>query len=104
MATMTRDQIVAKLEGTGLPFAPIGRPEDMFDDPQLANGGLEDVTLDNGKETRLPTIPLEMGGKRPGAPVTLPQPGADGRAILQMLGYPADRIADLIGQGAVETA
>lgn len=104
MATMTRDQIVAKLEGTGLPFAPIGRPEDMFDDPQLANGGLEDVTLDNGKETRLPTIPLEMGGKRPGAPVTLPQPGADGRAILQKLGYPADRIADLIGQGAVETA
>ncbi|MFY7835403.1 MAG: CaiB/BaiF CoA transferase family protein [Novosphingobium sp.] len=104
MATMTRDQIVTKLEGTGLPFAPIGRPEDMFDDPQLANGGLEDVTLDNGKETRLPTIPLEMGGKRPGAPVTLPQPGADGRAILQKLGYPADRIADLIGQGAVETA
>lgn len=104
MATMTRDQIVAKLEGTGLPFAPIGRPEDMFDDPQLANGGLEDVTLDNGKETRLPTIPLEMGGKRPGAPVTLPKPGADAQAILQKLGYPAERIAELIGQGAVETA
>ncbi|WP_370521725.1 CaiB/BaiF CoA transferase family protein [Novosphingobium sp. ERN07] len=104
MATMTRDQIVAKLEGTGLPFAPIGRPEDMFDDPQLAEGGLEDVTLDNGKETRLPTIPLEMGGKRPGAPVTLPKPGADAHAILQKLGYPAERIADLIGQGAVETA
>lgn len=104
MATMTRDQIVAKLEGTGLPFAPIGRPEDMFDDPQLAEGGLEDVTLDNGKQTRLPTIPLQMGGKRPGAPVTLPQPGADARAILEKLGYPADRIADLIEQGAVETA
>ncbi|MCY1672671.1 CaiB/BaiF CoA-transferase family protein [Novosphingobium sp. SL115] len=104
MATMTRDQIVAKLEGTGLPFAPIGRPEDMFDDPQLADGGLEDVTLDCGKETRLPTIPLQMGGKRPGAPVTLPKPGADAHAILEKLGYPADRIADLIQQGAVETA
>jgi crotonobetainyl-CoA:carnitine CoA-transferase CaiB-like acyl-CoA transferase len=28
-----------KLERTGLPFAPIGKPEEMFDDPHLlANG------------------------------------------------------------------
>lgn len=104
MASMTRAEIVAKLEGTGLPFAPIGRPEDMFDDPQLASGGLEDVTLDSGKQTRLPTIPLEMSGKRPGGSVSLPQAGADAHAILQELGYPAQRIDELIGQGAVETA
>lgn len=104
MASMTRAEIVATLEGTGLPFAPIGRPEDMFDDPQLASGGLEDVTLDSGKQTRLPTIPLEMSGKRPGGSVSLPQPGADAHAILQELGYPAQRIDELIGQGAVETA
>jgi len=101
MATMTRDQIVAKLEGTGMPFAPIGRPEDMFDDPQLADGGLEDVTLEDGKETRLPTIPLQMGGKRPGAPVTLPLPGADSRAVLEALGYEPARIEALVGGGAV---
>lgn len=104
MASMTRAEIVARLEGTGLPFAPIGRPEDMFDDPQLASGGLEDVTLDSGKQTRLPTIPLQMGGKRPGGSVALPQPGADAEAILQELGYPAQHIAELIGQGAVEAA
>lgn len=101
MATMTRDQIVAKLEGTGMPFAPIGRPEDMFDDPQLADGGLEHVTLEDGKETRLPTIPLQMGGKRPGAPVTLPLPGADSRAVLEALGYDAARIAALVKAGSV---
>lgn len=104
MASMTRAEIVARLEGTGLPFAPIGRPEDMFDDPQLASGGLEDVTLDSGKQTRLPTIPLQMGGKRPGGSAALPQPGADAEAILQELGYPAQHIAELIGQGAVEAA
>ncbi|NLR40389.1 CaiB/BaiF CoA-transferase family protein [Novosphingobium sp. ERW19] len=104
MASMTRAEIVAKLEGTGLPFAPIGRPEDMFDDPQLASGGLEDVTLDSGKQTRLPTIPLEMDGKRPGGSVALPKAGADAQAILAELGYPAQRIDELIGQGAVETA
>lgn len=103
MATMTREQIVAKLEGTGMPFAPIGRPEDMFDDPQLADGGLEDVTLEDGKETRLPTIPLQMGGKRPGATVTLPLPGADSRAVLEALGYETARIDALVGVGAVGT-
>lgn len=104
MASMTRAEIVAKLEGTGLPFAPIGRPEDMFDDPQLATGGLEEVVLDDGKQTRLPTVPLQMDGKRPGGSVALPRPGADTRSILQGLGYPDQRIETLIEQGAVETA
>jgi len=101
IASMTRDEIVAKLEGTGLPFAPIARPEDMFDDPQLAEGGLEPVVLDTGEPTRLPTIPLQMGGLRPGAPVTLPTPGADSRAVLAALGYPSERIDTLVAQGAV---
>lgn len=98
---MTRAEVVAKLEGTGLPFAPIGRPEDMFDDPQLADGGLEPVTLDSGAQTRLPTIPLQMDGKRPGTPVTLPQPGADSRTVLEALGYNAARIEQLLDLGAV---
>ncbi len=63
VGTMTRDEVIAKLDGSGLPFAPIGRPEDLLDDPHLAEGGLEDVTLDDGRTARLPTIPLEMGGQ-----------------------------------------
>ncbi|EIZ80492.1 l-carnitine dehydratase bile acid-inducible protein f [Novosphingobium sp. Rr 2-17] len=100
-ASMTRDEIVAKLECTGLPFAPIGRPEDMFDDPQLAEGGLESVTLDTGAETRLPTIPLQMNGKRPGSPVTLPSAGADSRAVLASMGYDEAQIEALVAHGAV---
>lgn len=98
---MTRAEVVARLEGTGLPFAPIGKPEEMLDDPQLAAGGLEPVTLDDGTETRLPTIPLQMDGKRPGAPVTLPAPGGDSRAVLALLGYGDIRIEELIRGGAV---
>lgn len=99
---MTRAEVIAKLDGTGLPFAPIGRPEDMFDDPHLQHGGLEDVTLDNGTHVRLPTIPLEMDGKRIGAPQELPKPGRDARAVLAGLGYDEARIEELIGSGAVE--
>ena len=104
VGSMTRDEVVAKLEGTGLPFAPINRPEDMFDDPHLATGGLEEVTLDNGTRTKLPTIPLEMDGKRAGGPVQLPTAGADSRSILESLGYDAERIAALSQEGAVTIA
>jgi crotonobetainyl-CoA:carnitine CoA-transferase CaiB-like acyl-CoA transferase len=102
IAGMTRAEVVARLDGTGMPFAPIGRPEELFDDPHLNSGGLEPVTLDSGIETRLPTIPLEMDGLRPGGASTLPLPGADSRAVLAGLGYGADRIAALIASGAVE--
>ncbi len=100
-ATMTSAEMIQKLDGSGLPFAPIGKPEDMFDDVHLNQGGLEDVTLDNGTEVRLPTIPLDMGGKRVGAPQKLPKPGADARDVLQALGYDSSKIDTLIAQGAV---
>lgn len=71
----TRAEVIARLEGTGIPFAPIARPEDLFDDPHLlASGGLEPVTLPDGRETALPTLPIEMDGKRSGRSATLPPP------------------------------
>ena len=102
VAGMTRAEVVAKLDGTGMPFAPIGKPEELFDDPHLNQGGLEPVTLDDGKITKLPTIPLEMAGGRPGAPQILAKPGEQSRSVLAALGYDDDQIAALIASGAVE--
>ncbi len=99
----TRAEVIARLEGSGLPFAPIGKPEELFDDPHLAaSGGLEPVMLDSGAQTRLPTIPLEMDGKRTGAASRLPLPGADSRTVLASLGYDENKIGALIASGAVE--
>lgn len=98
-----RDELIAKLEGTGLPFAPIARPEDMFDDPHLnANGGLEPVTLPNGERTKLPGLPIEMNGARPSAPAQLSTIGQHSDAILKELGLSADQIQSLRNAGAVD--
>ena len=98
----TRAEVVAKLDGTGLPFAPIGRPEEMFDDPHLAaSRGLEPVMLDDGTETRLPTMPILMNGKRPNARAIMPQPGADSQTVLIALGYGSDEIETLVSTGDV---
>jgi crotonobetainyl-CoA:carnitine CoA-transferase CaiB-like acyl-CoA transferase len=102
IAGFTSAEIIERLDGSGLPFAPIGRPEDLFDDPHLAaSAGLEAVTLDSGEETRLPTLPLMMGGKRPAASAQLPKAGADSAAVLLALGYDKATIATLIAAGAV---
>jgi crotonobetainyl-CoA:carnitine CoA-transferase CaiB-like acyl-CoA transferase len=102
IAGFTRAEIIERLDGSGLPFAPIGKPEELFDDPHLAaSAGLEDVMLDSGEVTRLPTLPLMMGGQRPAAPAELPLPGADSAAILAALGYDEATIASLISAGAV---
>jgi crotonobetainyl-CoA:carnitine CoA-transferase CaiB-like acyl-CoA transferase len=96
IAGFTCAEVIAKLDGTGLPFAPIGRPEELFDDPHLtASQGLEPVILDNGAETMLPTLPLMMNGARPAAEVRLPKPGADSAAILRGLGYSDSEIAEM---------
>lgn len=101
VAGFTRAEIIARLEGTGIPFAPVSKPEELFDDPQLAAGGLETVFLDDGRETRLPTVPLEMAGRRTGAKNHLPRPGRDAREVLGALGYGDEKIEQLIGAGAV---
>lgn len=92
-ARHTRDEIVAMLEDSGIPFAPIGRPEDMFDDPHLlASGGLEQVTLVDGSVTSLPALPVRLGGKRADGAVKLPEPGADSALVLDRLGLTATEI------------
>lgn len=103
MSEFTREELIAKLEGTGLPFAPIARPEDMFDDPHLnAGGGLEPVTLDNGEATKLPALPIEMNGARPSSPVQLSAIGEHTEKRLAGLGISPEEIVRLREKGAIE--
>lgn len=75
-AAMPRETIVEKLEQIGLPFAPIVRPDELFDDPHLnASHGLLDITLNDGTRTKLPSLPLEIDGKRLPLRRDLPSPG-----------------------------
>lgn len=82
-ADMTREELIAKLDSLGLPFAPITRPEDLFDDPHLAQpGGLVEVSLPGGGTTRLPGLPIEIDGARMGLRHQIPAVDQDAAAIL----------------------
>ena len=98
----TKNELVPLLERTGLPFAPIGKPEDMFDDPHLAaGGGLGATTLPDGRQTRLPILPIEMDGRRPSQGGTLAKPGEHTDSVLAELGFAAAEIARLRDQKTV---
>jgi crotonobetainyl-CoA:carnitine CoA-transferase CaiB-like acyl-CoA transferase len=80
---MPREAIVEKLEACGLPFAPIMRPEDLFDDPHLnSNDALLELTLENGDKARLPNLPIEIDGKKAALRHDIPHPGAHNAELL----------------------
>ena len=100
-ASMTRAELMQKLESGGLPFAPIAKPEELLDDPHLnQSGGLLDLTLPDGKFVRLPAMPFEMDGERFGARLDPPRSGEHTRDVLTELGYDDEAIDRLVDGGA----
>jgi crotonobetainyl-CoA:carnitine CoA-transferase CaiB-like acyl-CoA transferase len=70
-------ELQAVFEREGLPYAPIVRPEQLFDDPHLkASGGLAELTLDNGETTPVPLLPLLLDGRHLGLRMPIPKVGA----------------------------
>ncbi len=94
-----KDELMEKLEYTGLPFAPIAQPVDLFNDPHLLeSGGLLDVNIPGGEKTCLPALPLEMDGHKFAVRHDLPHMGAQGPAILKQYGYSEEYIEELLAK------
>ena len=90
---MTKSDLMARLESSGLPFAPIERPEDLLEDPHLnESGGLLDMTLPDGKSVRLPAMPFELDGEKFGVRLDPPRSGEHTCEVLEQLGYSAEDI------------
>jgi crotonobetainyl-CoA:carnitine CoA-transferase CaiB-like acyl-CoA transferase len=95
-------ELSAVFEKHGLPFAPITRPQDLFDDPHLnGTGGLAPLTLPDGRETRVPLLPLMLDGQRPGVRSNPPGIGQHTTALLREAGYTADQIEMMISMQSV---
>jgi crotonobetainyl-CoA:carnitine CoA-transferase CaiB-like acyl-CoA transferase len=95
-AKMAKADLMAVCERAGLPFAPIQRPQDLFDDKHLVeSGGLTDVSLPDGRQVKVPMLPFEMDGRRFGTRLDVPLPGSHSEALLKELGYPDSEVAAL---------
>jgi len=86
VARLLRKHPIAQLEAIceegGLPFARIQTPSDLFRDPHLAAGGMIDMKLPDGTDTRIPALPIQLGDERLPLRLPLPRPGEHNDEIL----------------------
>jgi crotonobetainyl-CoA:carnitine CoA-transferase CaiB-like acyl-CoA transferase len=106
LAERSADALADTMERAGLPFAPIRKPEDLYDDPHLlATGGLADVRLPDGdtpgRTVKTTLFPFTMAGERLGVRLDPPRRGEHTRAVLSALGLTGDEIDRLYRLRAV---
>ncbi len=106
LATRSAAELSATMEAAGLPYAPIRRPEDLFDDPHLlATGGLADITLADGERAgqtvKTTLFPITLDGQRLGVRLDPPRLGEHCRELLAGIGYSGADIDALSARGVV---
>jgi len=100
--TFTKHELMKKLDQTGLPFAPINKPEDLFNDPHLnESGGLLKIDIPNGGSTKLPAMPIEMNDRRFDVHQQVPAVGEHSKEILEEIGLNEETIGSLFKKSIV---
>lgn len=100
----TKEEMCVIAEEIGIPFAPVSKTEDLFDDPQLnANGRMCETNLPGGRSVKLPRIPVEVGDHQFGLRRQPPEIGEHTREVLAELGYAEEDVAALEDSGAVKS-
>ncbi len=88
IAARDSHDLTAALESIGIPFSPVARPAEMYDDPHVNRpGGLLPSRAPGGRSFRAPGLPFEVDG----LPLTpqdfdVPAIGADTADVLGELG------------------
>lgn len=109
---LPKAELMARCEALGLPFAPIAKPADLFDDPHLlASGGLLPTDLSGAQAppggrahksvAGLPGLPVSLIDGRPGLRRQPPHVGEHGREIAREAGLPEEEIAELLADGTI---
>lgn len=98
--------LIETFEKHGIPFSPIARPAEMYDDPHVNRpGGLITSRLPDGQTFRAPGFPFEIDSEPViGDQVDIPSVGADTAAVLGALGMNAGEIGIASGSNRGKAA
>jgi crotonobetainyl-CoA:carnitine CoA-transferase CaiB-like acyl-CoA transferase len=96
LARHSAAELRAVFEANDLPFAPITKPQELFDDSHLnATGGLAPVRMNDGSESKVPLMPFTLDGERLGIRRQPPRIGEHTDELLREIGYSDARIGQL---------
>lgn len=103
MAKLKKTELMALAEKAGIPFAPVARPQDLFEDPQLnQSGSLATTLLPAGGVAKLPKIPLRMDQASFDLRSNPPRIGEGSKDLYKALGLSNIEISDLAKEGVLE--
>lgn len=94
--TMSKKELFQLCEEAEIPFSPIAKPEELFEDPQMnEGGGLLETTLPGGIKTKLPRMPFRIGNYDFGRRSDPPAVGQDSEEIMISAGFSPREIEEL---------
>jgi crotonobetainyl-CoA:carnitine CoA-transferase CaiB-like acyl-CoA transferase len=104
VAEHTLAELSALFDRIDIPFAPVAKPGDLFDDPQLNAGGrMLEIAFANGKRAKIPRLPVEIGEHDLKLRRQAPEIGEHTGEILADLGLTKAEIEDLNKRHIVAT-
>jgi len=102
LVKLSKADLITLSQKSKIPFAPLMRPDQLFDDPHLnESGGLVQTTFPGDIQTKMPKIPLRIGDYDFNLKTDPPEVGQYGRSVLADIGYAEDDIEDLTEKGIV---
>ena len=102
VGTLTMPELTKLFDEIGIPFAPVAKPGDLFEDPHLNAGGrMLDVAFKDGVRAKIPRLPLEVGAHDFGLRRQAPTIGQHSVEILAEAGLSKAEVDALRGRGVV---
>jgi crotonobetainyl-CoA:carnitine CoA-transferase CaiB-like acyl-CoA transferase len=103
LGRLTKNDLMALAEKAGIPFAPVNRPEDLFEDEHLnLSGGLVETRTPQGKKTKLPKIPLRLNQRAFELRNDPPKIGEGSLEIYRECGLTDDEINHLVEERVIQ--
>jgi crotonobetainyl-CoA:carnitine CoA-transferase CaiB-like acyl-CoA transferase len=105
LRSRTHGEVCDLCEAAGVGFAPIRRPDELFGDPHLNRPEARiEVTLEDGRDTWLPGLPLELDGRRLPGRRNPPRLGEHTVEVAEELGYSGAEVERLVDAGVLGIA
>lgn len=103
LGRLTKKELMTLAEKAEIPFAPVNRPQDLFDDPHLnLSGGLVETKTPLGQMVKLPKIPLRLNDRSFDLRNHPPEIGEGSPSIYRECGLSDDEINDLAKEKVIE--
>jgi crotonobetainyl-CoA:carnitine CoA-transferase CaiB-like acyl-CoA transferase len=103
LGKLSKADLMTLAEKAGIPFAPVARPQDLFDDPHLnQSGSLAATAMPGGSVAKLPKIPLRMNYASFDLRLNPPGIGEGSLGFYKECGFSDADIRDLAKEGVVE--